>query len=225
MTRPPEPATWTTPPTARQRQAAATRDRILGAALELFARDGYSATSTREIASQAGVSEGLIFHHYPSKLDLLRAIPRGRSGVAGRILELTMDPDSPVEEVVGGITRAFVEQRQAQRDMLRMIFTESRHDEDLRQISQAFLGGSRDALESYLKARMERGEVRTDVAAREAGSAFLDALIAHLITSERRSDDAWRATAGPYARVVADIWVRGLRVPSEPHRHGGAEDD
>ena len=53
----------------------------------------------------------------------------------------------------------------------------------------------------------------------------VDALIAHLITSERRSDDAWRATAGPYARVVADIWVRGLRVPSEPHRHGGAEDD
>ena len=73
------------------------------------------------------------------------------------LLELTMDPDSPVEEVVGGITWAFVQQRQAQRDMLRMIFTESRHDEDLRQISQAFLGGSRDALESYLGGRLESG--------------------------------------------------------------------
>ena len=43
-------------------------------ALELFANEGYSATSTSKIAKEAGVSEGLIFRHFGSKKGLLEAI-------------------------------------------------------------------------------------------------------------------------------------------------------
>jgi AcrR family transcriptional regulator len=44
------------------------------AALELFAKEGFAATSTNKIAKKAGVSEGLIFRHFCSKEGLLRAI-------------------------------------------------------------------------------------------------------------------------------------------------------
>ena len=37
------------------------KEKILNAALELFANDGYNVTSTSKIAKTAGVSEGLIF--------------------------------------------------------------------------------------------------------------------------------------------------------------------
>jgi AcrR family transcriptional regulator len=47
---------------------------ILKAALELFAREGYHATSTNKVAKTAGVSEGLIFRHFQNKEGLLRAI-------------------------------------------------------------------------------------------------------------------------------------------------------
>ena len=46
----------------------------MGAALELFANDGYNAVSTSKIAKQAGVSEGLIFRHFKNKKGLLDAI-------------------------------------------------------------------------------------------------------------------------------------------------------
>ena len=49
-------------------------EKILNAALELFANDGYNATSTSAIAKQAGVSEGLIFRHFESKKGLLQAL-------------------------------------------------------------------------------------------------------------------------------------------------------
>jgi AcrR family transcriptional regulator len=46
--------------------------RIRNAALEGFARDGVAATSIRDVAKAAGVSAGLVQHHFPSK-DALRA--------------------------------------------------------------------------------------------------------------------------------------------------------
>lgn len=45
--------------------------RILDAALEMFADQGYAGTATSEIAKKAGVSEAAIFRHYKTKKDLL----------------------------------------------------------------------------------------------------------------------------------------------------------
>lgn len=50
------------------------KSEILEAALELFAEDGYNATSTSKIAKKAGVSEGLIFRHFENKKGLLDAL-------------------------------------------------------------------------------------------------------------------------------------------------------
>ena len=50
------------------------RRAILDAALPVFAQKGFAATTTREIAQAAGVSEALIFKHFPSKGSLYEAI-------------------------------------------------------------------------------------------------------------------------------------------------------
>lgn len=52
------------------------RARIREAALEHFARDGYDRTTIRAIAKTAGVSPGLLRHHYGSKEDLREACDR-----------------------------------------------------------------------------------------------------------------------------------------------------
>jgi len=51
-----------------------SRARILDAALTLFARRGYDATPVRTIATEAGVSHGLLYNHFRSKEEMLRAI-------------------------------------------------------------------------------------------------------------------------------------------------------
>lgn len=50
------------------------RARILRDATALFARDGYAATSLREIAERVGVSKSALLHHYSSKDALLGAV-------------------------------------------------------------------------------------------------------------------------------------------------------
>ena len=49
---------------------------IVKAAVDLFSEKGYAATSTREIAQTAGVSEGSIFKLYPTKKELMLGITR-----------------------------------------------------------------------------------------------------------------------------------------------------
>jgi TetR/AcrR family transcriptional regulator, regulator of cefoperazone and chloramphenicol sensitivity len=48
--------------------------RIRNAALEGFARDGVTATSIRDVAKAAGVSAGLVQHHFPTKATLTEAV-------------------------------------------------------------------------------------------------------------------------------------------------------
>lgn len=50
------------------------QEKILDVALELFAVEGFVATSTSKIAKKAGVSEGLIFKHFKNKKNLLSVL-------------------------------------------------------------------------------------------------------------------------------------------------------
>lgn len=50
------------------------RKAIVSAAVPLFARNGFAGTTTRELAAAAGVSEALLFKHFPSKQSLYREI-------------------------------------------------------------------------------------------------------------------------------------------------------
>ncbi len=45
---------------------------ILRAAVEVMGEDGYEGSSTRDMAARAGVTVAALYHHFPSKLDLLR---------------------------------------------------------------------------------------------------------------------------------------------------------
>lgn len=52
------------------------KDKILQIALELFTEQGFSATTTKEIALKSGVAEGLIFYHFKDKNELLNQLIR-----------------------------------------------------------------------------------------------------------------------------------------------------
>ena len=57
-----------------QARGIATRRRLLDAAEELLARNGYQATSMAQIAAAGGVGVGTLYHHFPDKHALLLAL-------------------------------------------------------------------------------------------------------------------------------------------------------
>jgi TetR/AcrR family transcriptional regulator len=54
--------------------ASDRRHQLLEAALDLFSRKGFDGTTTKEIAAAAGVTEAIIFRHFPSKQALYSAV-------------------------------------------------------------------------------------------------------------------------------------------------------
>ncbi len=55
------------------RKSAATREQILNAAIRCIVELGYSNATTMKIAEEAGLSRGATLHHFPSKMDIIRA--------------------------------------------------------------------------------------------------------------------------------------------------------
>jgi AcrR family transcriptional regulator len=62
-----EPSGW------QAQKSASTRLQIVEAALRCFVELGYSGTTTTVIANKAGLSRGAMLHHFPSKIDIVRA--------------------------------------------------------------------------------------------------------------------------------------------------------
>src|SRR5258708_26493212 len=75
------------------------RKTIVAAAVPLFARKGFAGTTTKELAEVAGISEGLLFRHFPSKKHLYGEILRlGCEGdpALERLATLEPSPATPV---------------------------------------------------------------------------------------------------------------------------------
>jgi len=62
-----EPAGW------QARKSASTRLQIVEATLRCFDKLGYFHTTTPAIAEEAGLSRGAMLHHFPSRMDVVRA--------------------------------------------------------------------------------------------------------------------------------------------------------
>ncbi|MFT4188043.1 MAG: TetR/AcrR family transcriptional regulator [Aeromicrobium sp.] len=83
------------------------RDRLVDAAVEAFAERGYGATTTRDIASRAGMSPAAVYVHHATKEDLLFAISlRGHQNALTTLTEAAAHGATPVERVAS-MVRAF----------------------------------------------------------------------------------------------------------------------
>src|ERR1700761_6526181 len=81
-------------PTALRADAARNRERIVAAAIEVFAERGYEA-STADIATRAGVGEATLFRRFPSKDDLVTAIIAVQMEEAAAIATSCLEEEDP----------------------------------------------------------------------------------------------------------------------------------
>jgi AcrR family transcriptional regulator len=89
----------------RVRQAEATRKLLVEVARENFTQRGYAATSIDDVIHQAGVARGALYHHFPGKEALFRAVyEEVEREVVARVLAVAAAQPSPWDAVRAGLS-------------------------------------------------------------------------------------------------------------------------
>ena len=138
----------------RKRQPEQKRAVILAAARELFAAQGYEDTPTAQIAEQANVSEGVLFHHFGSKRELFFRLAEQY----GRECAAAVMPNEPVEISADVIVRAAFAFAEENRDLYRFFSSigPKLNDHDETPMSNAIVA----IIETQIKWEIARGTTR-----------------------------------------------------------------
>jgi AcrR family transcriptional regulator len=146
----------------RRRSAEVTRDRLLVAAVELFAEQGYDGVRVRHIAARAGVTTGAIYAHYRDVASLL-------ADAAGRAVDYALQavaaeaPDefaSVLRRFAHATTESGLTQEQA---LLLEAFVAARREPRLREVLSAVLSERLVVLEQVVRDAQRAGTVRADL--------------------------------------------------------------
>ena len=195
------------------------RQHFIDAALRLFSSSGFRGTSTRAIAEAAGVSEALLFRHFPSKADLYAAILQQKareSGFATRFATLRRlarrgDDWALVQYVVGAILDSY----KRDPDFERVMLYAALEGHELATTSRELFGVPAFALlRDYVIQRQQAGAFRTgDPALLVFGLVALPAYfsMAHRLLGMQLANASDRAATGLFTRIVLD----GVRVHAD----------
>ena len=137
-----------------------TRERILTAAREIFARKGSHGTTTREIADRAGVNEATLFRHFGTKRTLIEAMKEFFcEGREAQLQALYAGLHGNLEADLHAIGRATVEAMHQNIDLMRVALLEETLDPDAAQVPWRAPNLSREYLTRFLSPHIERGDL------------------------------------------------------------------
>jgi TetR/AcrR family fatty acid metabolism transcriptional regulator len=181
------------------RRSVRTRERILLAATEVFARRGFHGARVADIAEAAGIAYGLVYHHFRNKDDILAAIFAERWGEYVRYIDAMADSPEPFRAQVTHLVHFWVETWRQEPHLMTVLINEiSRSYEfieshDPGQVMVAF-----DAVERLIVAAQRRAEVRADLDPRLMTYAILG--VAEMVLTGYVMNSLRRESADEYRR-------------------------
>ena len=128
--------------TARSIAREDRRRRLLEAAVRVFARAGYHGSRVGDIAEEAGVAHGLLYHYFSSKEEVLRTIFRENWGELLERFRAVEGSDEPADEKLEGIAKILLRTWRNDPDLVTVMVREvarSRHlQEEVGAVREAF---------------------------------------------------------------------------------------
>jgi AcrR family transcriptional regulator len=155
------------------RSIATTEKRrlILDAAVRVFARKGFHTCRVGDIAEEAGVSHGLLYHYFSSKDELLETVFRETWDEVLAAIAAVEKSGEPAREQLRQVAKILLRGWQNQPERTTVIMREIARTPELQRLI-ADLTKPREAVERIIRRGQESGEFRRDVDARLASTVF-----------------------------------------------------
>jgi TetR/AcrR family transcriptional regulator, fatty acid metabolism regulator protein len=165
------------PPAGRAKAAPDKRRLILDAAVRVFARQGFHTCRVSDIADEAGVAYGLVYHYFASKDEVLDTLFLERWNV---MLELIREVDAeplPVRDKLTAIASFIVDSYHHDPDLMKVIIVEvtraanSFGDTHIDKIREAY-----DVIGGMIAKAQAEGVFKSEIEPRFAAMAFYGAI-------------------------------------------------
>ena len=186
------------------------KERILAAASQLFARQGYHGTSTREIARLSDVSENTIFRHFERKEDLFWSALRARSSamrLRRDLVEGMTEGDGP-DVILPKIIELLADILNYSPELLRLIavaLLEMQWKADV--FCDEFLSPVFSAINKYLEISVRNGRVR-NLDPTMVTAALTTMVLVHPWLSRHTSSEETKYADGRAAeRAYTTFWL------------------
>ncbi|HET8751595.1 MAG TPA: TetR/AcrR family transcriptional regulator [Gaiellaceae bacterium] len=186
------------------------RRQLLDAAVRVFARKGFHASRVGDIAEEAGVAHGLLYHYFESKDQVLEAVFHENWSVLLARIESVEETDEPAVDQLRHITAIVLRTWLHLPDVVRVVVREfGRSPELAERIGE--LAQPIEAIHRVIVRGIERGEFRADIDARVAATVVygsIDEVLTGWVLGRLPDGEEDVAAA---ERTLLDISLLGLQ--------------
>jgi len=201
------------------------RGRILDAAVAVFATHGYHGSRVSDIAREAGIAYGLVYHYFRNKEEILSTIFEERwSGFLEAVEAIRKSPGT-VEDRLVSMSALMLNAYRLRPEWVKVLVLEIQRSSRFAEPGQIrAVGRLFESVEELLREAQAQGELRGDVDPRVACTVFIGALelvITSLVLGVTRiggDEEAQRAYYLNVAKTVVEIFLKGMQGRSARDR-------
>jgi AcrR family transcriptional regulator len=187
------------------------REELLRAAARVFAEKGFHGARISDVAEEAGVAYGLVYHYFRSKDELLETIFRESWGRLIGVLESIADSQKPALERLRLVTAAWLRTWQQEPDLVRVLVREVARSPQL-QDRAGELGAAFAVIRRVIEDGQASGEIRRELDSRLAAwivYGAVEELHTGWVFGQLPDDDEAVALA---ERTLFDVVLRGIQA-------------
>jgi AcrR family transcriptional regulator len=186
------------------------RRQLLDAAVRVFARKGFHASRVGDIAEEAGVAHGLLYHYFRSKDEVLEAVFDENWSVLLARIESVEKTDEPAADQLRHIAAIVLRTWLHLPDVVRVVVREFGRSPELAE-RIGVLAQPIYAIERVIARGIERGEFRQDIDARVAATVVygsIDELLTAWVLGRLPDSEEGVAAA---ERTLLEVTLLGLQ--------------
>lgn len=207
-------------PGRRERRTAETRERLFRAALDLFAKKGFTETTVEDITEAADVGKGTFFNYFPSKDHILLAFGEMQlEKLEAAVTEVKMSGESMpqfLRSLGDRMTQEPVRNPGIVRTLLQAFLSTTQVREEMTALQKRIHGLHSE----IIRIGQERGEIRSDLPAADISNVFRQTIFGTLLfwslhgdaTLQERMDSAFNVLWSGLAPRGDEVQTAGVPV-------------
>jgi TetR/AcrR family transcriptional regulator, fatty acid metabolism regulator protein len=210
-------------PSSQKRPGHDKRERILDAAIKVFARTGYHGSRVSDIACEAGIAYGLVYHYFKNKEEILDTIFREQWSGFLAALEDIADCATSSEDKLLSVAALILNAYRVRADWVKVLVFEIQRSprfsdpEQVRAMGRLF-----QIVARILRAGQASGELRADLDPEAASYLFvggLDIVVTSRVLNVIEVEGGVAEQSQYYlklARSLVDLLLRGIEAGGAP---------